>query len=82
MQVLKILKILENDYLLGFDKAKNEPRQVCCLIRAREPQFQIVSVAQPAAQLAPEDGCERFIDPICFYVTKGLRSATYCQISF
>ena len=29
---------------IEFDKAENEPRQVCCMTRAREPSFVIVSV--------------------------------------
>ena len=32
----------------GFDTAENEPRQVCYMIRAREPRFQIASVPHGA----------------------------------
>ena len=31
-------------FKVDFDAAENEPRQVCCIIRAREPCFGIVSV--------------------------------------
>ena len=30
---------LESACKLGFDTAENEPRQVCCMIRAHEPGF-------------------------------------------
>ena len=29
---------------IGFDAVENEPRQVCCMIRAREPWFGFLSV--------------------------------------
>ena len=41
--------MLQNEYMClylqesDFDTAENEPRQVCCMIRAREPSFGIVS---------------------------------------
>ena len=38
--------MLNKDYVLaklGFDTAKNDPRQVCCVLRARGPSFGIVS---------------------------------------
>ena len=39
---------------IGFDGAKNEPRQVCCMVSACEPCFGIVSglAAQLVARLA------------------------------
>ena len=40
LQILLILNNPANKYLLpkiGFDTAENKSRQVCCMIRAREP---------------------------------------------
>ena len=46
-QVCKIVHILKHEWVFTCkdrDRAENEPRQVCCMIRVRGPWFGIVSI--------------------------------------